>query len=215
MRQCIWVFLVGVVVPLVTSLVTYTFVSMGSEALAVDEIGALIIMVTIIKLVLLSTQGIFPIDMNEVLHQIIQRGKRSTNEDGTFNNSSLYQVPAVDEMPCIRRFLCEVEVATRTSDNYLPKEPEAVNDRILEEEVAPEEVDPISEMQVEAVRALYREEDPTGELSERGRRALQVVESMTGPACEMAYKLCPGRFTAPLIYRTIFEEINLAVSDHD
>ncbi|XP_071526764.1 uncharacterized protein [Panulirus ornatus] len=214
MNRWLWFFLVGVVVPLATSLVTYTFVSMGSNALALDETGALIVILTLIKLVLLSTQGIFPINMNNVFSSII-RGKRSTNYIGAFDNSTLYQVPDVDLMPCIRRFLCELEVAARTSDNYLPKEPEAVNDRNLDEEVAPEEVDPISEMQAEAIRALYREEDPTGALSERGRRALAVVEALTGPACEVAYRLCPGRYTAPLVYRTIFEEINLMASDQD
>lgn len=66
------------------------------------------------------------------------------------------QVPEVQQMPCTRRFLCELETIARTSDNYMPKEPEALNGRILEEEVAPEEVDPLAEMQIEAVRALYR-----------------------------------------------------------
>ncbi|KAG7173648.1 hypothetical protein Hamer_G025029 [Homarus americanus] len=211
MNRFMWFFLVGVLLPLATSLVTYTFISMGSNALAVDETGALIIILTLIKLVLLSTQGIFPININKVFNNIIERGKRSpgsssrnTNIIGSFDNSTLYQVPEVDVMPCIRRFLCELEVAARTSDNYLPKEPEVVMDRNLEEEVAPEEVDPISEMQ-----------DPMGDLSPRGLRALAVMEGLTGPSCELAYRLCPGRYTAPLAYRAIFEEINLIVHDYD
>lgn len=40
---------VSILVPLVTSLVTYTFVSMGTDALVVDDTGALIIMLAFIK----------------------------------------------------------------------------------------------------------------------------------------------------------------------
>lgn len=216
MKQCVWMVLLGVVLPLVTSFVTYTVVSLGSKPIMVDETGALIIMLTLLKLVLLSTQGIFPIDLNALFNSIINKGKRSTTALRASNNRTLYEVPEVDETPCIRRFLCELETVVRTSDNYLPEEPtEAINDRILEEEFDPEVVDPISEMQAEAIRALYREGDPTGELSERGRRALGVVESLTGQACELAYRLCPGRYKPLLVYRTIFDEINMIVHDND
>ncbi|KAK3887410.1 hypothetical protein Pcinc_008526 [Petrolisthes cinctipes] len=200
---------VGVLVPLVTTLVTYTFVSMGSDALVVDDTGALIIMLAFIKLVLLGTQGIFPIDLDAVYNNIINRGKRSIN-------STAFEVPEVSHTPCVRRFLCELEAAARTSDNYLPRGPNEVDDgRNLDEEVAPEEVDPIHEMQVEAIRALFREEDPTGELSERGQSALAVVGALTGTVCEEAYALCKGRFTAPMAYKAIFEEINMVIRDHD
>ncbi|XP_069952015.1 uncharacterized protein [Cherax quadricarinatus] len=215
MKQRVLCFLLGVVLPIVSSLVTYSFISFGVKPIPVDETGALICMIILIKLVLLWTQGIFPIDLNGVLFSIYERRERSINGSTINDRHSLYQVPDVEDMPCIRRFLCEMETAAKTSDNYLPKEPAVVNDRILEEEVAPEEVDPLTEMQVEAVRALYREEDPTGELSERGRRALGVVEGLTGKSCEVAYRLCPGRFTTSLIYRAIFDEINVVIKDED
>ncbi|KAK4329110.1 hypothetical protein Pmani_000521 [Petrolisthes manimaculis] len=208
-----WWWLAGVVsvvlVPLVTTLVTYTFVSMGSDALVVDDTGALIIMLAFIKLVLLGSQGIFPIDLNPIYEKIVGRRKRSIN-------STAFEVPEVRHTPCVRRFLCELEAAARTSDNYLPRGPNEVDDGWnLDEEVAPEEVDPIHEMQVEAIRALFREEDPTGELSKRGQSALAVVGALTGQVCEEAYALCKGRFTAPMAYKAIFEEINLVISDHD
>ncbi|XP_050691266.1 uncharacterized protein LOC126982961 [Eriocheir sinensis] len=103
------------------------------------------------------------------------------------------QVPEVEGLPCTRRLLCELETAARTSDIYLPRAPKEHEGRDPSEEEAPQEVDPITEIQIEAVRALYREDDPTGELSERGRRAVKVVEELTGAACETAYRLCPGR----------------------
>lgn len=65
-------------------------------------------------------------------------------------------MPDVEALPCTRRFLCELEAAARTSDKYLPQEPQEHEGRDPSEEVAPEEVDPITEMQIEAVRALYR-----------------------------------------------------------
>lgn len=74
----------------------------------------------------------------------------------SINALSSSQVPDVETLPCTRRFLCELEVAARTSDNYLPQEPQVHEGRDPSEEVAPEEVDPITEMQIEAVRAIYR-----------------------------------------------------------
>lgn len=216
MRRGVLLLLVGVVLPLVSSFITYTFISMGNNALEVDETGALLIILTLIKLMLISTQGVFPINMNELFTNLMSRGKRSANSIVEFDNSTLYQVPEVDLMPCTRRFLCEMEMAAKTSDNYLPsKGPAVTGDRNLEEEVAPEEVDPLTELHIEAIRALYREEDPTGELSPRGQRALEVMEGLTGPVCEKAYRLCPGRYTSSLIYRTIFDEMNLVVHSHD
>lgn len=49
-----------------------------------------------------------------------------------------------------------MEMAARTSENYLPKEPAVIEGRNLEEEVAPEPADPITELQIEAVRALFK-----------------------------------------------------------
>ncbi|ROT85007.1 hypothetical protein C7M84_021598 [Penaeus vannamei] len=213
MRQCWWVCALGVVLPLATSFVLYTFVGLGI-ALEVGETGALLIMITLAKVLLLSSLNIIPVNFNELVEDHMGRDERSTRSVSRINNSSVYQVPEVQQMPCTRRFLCELETIARTSDNYMPKEPEALNGRILEEEVALEEVDPLAEMQIEVVRALYREEDPTGELSDRGKRGLAVLEGLTGSTCETAYRLCPGRFSAPRIYWTIFEEVNLVVHEH-
>ena len=49
-----------------------------------------------------------------------------------------------------------MEVATRTSDRYEESLPKAVNGRNLDEEVAPEEVDPLTEMHIEAIKAFYK-----------------------------------------------------------
>ena len=38
-----------------------------------------------------------------------------------------------------------------------------------------------------------REDTDTGDLTPRTARGLQLVEGLTGPSCEKAYKLCPGR----------------------
>ncbi|KAK8393558.1 hypothetical protein O3P69_006710 [Scylla paramamosain] len=201
---------VTVVLPLASALVTYTFVSMGSDPVTLDDTGALILMLAMAKLLLLSTQGIFPVDLNEVFYDLVYRAPRDAEE-----RNNLYKVPDVEALPCTRRFLCELEAAARTSDNYLPRGPEEHEGRNPNEEAAPEEVDPITEMQIEAIRALYREEDPTGELSDRGRRAVKVVEGLTGSACESAYRLCPGRYTSGMVFRAIFDEINLKAHKHD
>ncbi|ROT67895.1 hypothetical protein C7M84_013988 [Penaeus vannamei] len=214
MRQCWWVCALGWCCPWPPPLSFYTFVGLGIDALEVGETGALLIMITLAKVLLLSSLNIIPVNFNELVEDHMGRDERSTRSVSRINNSSVYQVPEVQQMPCTRRFLCELETIARTSDNYMPKEPEALNGRILEEEVALEEVDPLAEMQIEVVRALYREKDPTGELSDRGKRALAVVEGLTGFTCETAYRLCPGRFSAPRMYWTIFEEVNLVVHEH-
>ncbi|ROT67896.1 hypothetical protein C7M84_013989 [Penaeus vannamei] len=214
MRRAVFFFLFGVVLPIVTSLVTYTLVTLESDPLNLDETGALILTIALIKIIILGGTGVFPIDINKLFDNIVTRGKRSTISSGViYDNNTLYQVPEVVRMPCIRRLLCHMEMAARTSENYLPKEPAVIEGRNLEEEVAPEPADPITELQIEAVRALFKEEDPTGELSPRGNRALRVIEGLTGEACEAAYNLCPGRFTIPGLYRTLFDEMNFAVHE--
>lgn len=65
------------------------------------------------------------------------------------------QVPEVEGLPCTRRLLCELEAAARTSNNYLPRAPREHEGRNPGDEAAPEEVDPITEIQIEAVRALF------------------------------------------------------------
>lgn len=217
MRQSILLLLIGVVLPLVSSFITYTLVTLEANATPLGETGGLILSIALLKLMLLATTGIFPVNLNDLFKNILGL-KRKKRDDGTsmeYDNSILYQVPEVELMPCTIRFLCELEVAAKTSDNYLPQPPQVMNGRILDEEVAPEEADPLTELQIEAIRALYREEDPTGELSGRGRQALTVLEKLTGPSCEKAYNLCPGRYTIPLVYRTVFDEINLVVHDEN
>ncbi|ROT67220.1 hypothetical protein C7M84_014718 [Penaeus vannamei] len=132
MRQCWWVCALGVVLPLATSFVLYTFVGLGIDALEVGETGALLIMITLAKVLLLSSLNIIPVNFNELVEDHMGRDERSTRSVPRINNSSVYQV---QQMPCTRRFLCRVETIARTSDNYMPKEPEALNGRILEEEV--------------------------------------------------------------------------------
>ncbi|XP_064107026.1 uncharacterized protein LOC135216018 [Macrobrachium nipponense] len=192
---------------------------MGNTALEVDETGALLIILALIKLMLISTQGVFPIDMNTFFKDLWSRQKRELephpNAIALYDNKTLYQHPEVELMPCTRRFLCEMENAAKTSDKYLPRGPDVSYDTNPDEEVAPEEVDPLSEMHIEAVRALFREDDSPGDLSPRCQKALSIVDGLTGPVCEKAYRLCPGRYTSSLVYRTIFDEMNLVVHDSD
>ncbi|XP_068203856.1 uncharacterized protein [Palaemon carinicauda] len=217
-RRVIIVF-VGIVLPMVSSFITYTFISMGNDELRVDDMGALLITIALIKLMLISTQGVFPIDMNSLFKRIWGREERSVENLGNslivYNNDTLYQHPEVELMPCTRRFLCEMETAAKTSDKYMPKGPEVSYDTNPDEEVAPEEVDPLTELHIEAIRALFREEEQTTDLSPRGQKALEVMEGLTGPVCEKAYRLCPGRYTPSLLYRSIFDEMNLMVHDYD
>ncbi|XP_064107890.1 uncharacterized protein LOC135216450 [Macrobrachium nipponense] len=221
MRRSVLLFIVGVVLPMVSSFITYTLVTLEANAMPLDETGGLIILLAFLKLLLISTTGVFPIDMNSFFSDLMerQRKKRDVIMDGSTSsnrNATLYQVPDVDLMPCTRRFLCELETVAKTSDKYLPKRANAIDDGEdnwnPEEDVAPEQVDPLSELQIEAARALFRDEDPTGELSERSKKGLAVIEGLTGSVCEEAYRLCPGRFTAPTLYRTFFDEINLEIS---
>ncbi|CAL4093504.1 unnamed protein product [Meganyctiphanes norvegica] len=142
------------------------------------------------------------------------RKKRDLNSINDINNTMLYKVPDVSLNPCIRRFLCELETVAKTSDNYLPEEPAIDYDRIVQEEEAPEQADPLKEMHIEAVRALFRDEDPTGEINLRSRRAVDVMNGLTGgSSCEQAYKQCPGRFSAPMVFRAVFDEFNMEVHD--
>lgn len=97
-------------------------------------------------------------------------------------------------MPCLRRLLCEVETAARTSDQYGQQAVSDVNDRRPEEEVDIDMPDPITELHEEAIRAMFGHNNPDSPDSTPGtRKALEVLNSLTGESCEAAYKLCPGR----------------------
>ncbi|XP_076041988.1 uncharacterized protein LOC143025860 [Oratosquilla oratoria] len=215
--------LVGVVLPLTSSFITYTFVSMENNAIMLDQTQALIAIIALIKLALLGSTGVFPIDLNQLYrdlagNRIRRQALRFPLQQSlpTTQVAELYQIPEDDWLPCVRRFLCELEVAAKTSDQYEVAEPQIDpddEDRHPEEDVAPPKVDPMQEMHIEALRALYRETDPSGELSTRSSRALRSLEALTGKSCEAAYRNCPGRFTPSGAFNAVFEEINLGVHE--
>lgn len=78
--------------------------------------------------------------------------------DELISTFHLVQIPPVTQFPCLRRLICEVESAARSSDSYNKKFPEELNGRNPEEEVSPEQEDPLTEVHIEAVKALYRYE---------------------------------------------------------
>ena len=43
-------------------------------------------------------------------------------------------------------------------------------------------------------KLIYREDGGTGDLTPSTSRALGLMEGLTGASCELAYKLCPGRW---------------------
>ena len=94
-------------------------------------------------------------------------------------------------MPCVRRFLCEIEATVRTSDSYNPQPSQNLEDRHPEEEIDVEVVDPLSELYMEAIQALFGHDKPS--TPDKTAKAMRAIESLTGESCERAYKLCHGR----------------------
>ncbi|KAF2356746.1 hypothetical protein FHG87_012499 [Trinorchestia longiramus] len=147
-----------------------------------------------------------------------RRGERSLRNAGTntleFMNSKLFKTPDVSHTPCIRRFLCEIETVIRTSDDFGERPSDNDVDRHPEEEVDVEYPDPQLELYTEAVRALYGYDSPSApDSSPAMEKVLALMQSLTGKSCEKAYKLCPGRYTAPMVFKIIFNEVGFRAMD--
>ena len=88
-----------------------------------------------------------------------------------------------------------METAARTSDQYNEEAPEDINDRHPEEEDLSDGADPITELYVEAVRAMYGHTEPSSpDSTPATERAVAMLKNLTGSNCEAAYRLCPGRY---------------------
>ena len=67
---------VSVVVPLVASFVTYTFVSLPGEAIALDQTGSLVALLVLLKIFVLGVTHHLPFDLNKLWRRHGRREKR-------------------------------------------------------------------------------------------------------------------------------------------
>ncbi|XP_042213277.1 uncharacterized protein LOC121860265 [Homarus americanus] len=99
------------ILPLVCSLVTYTFVSLPDNSIALNQNGALLALLVLLKIFVIGATGRLPIDLNKLFS-----GRRS-RRDATYVD----QEDLVEDLPCTVRILCELETAARTAmDDLLP-----------------------------------------------------------------------------------------------
>ena len=69
-----------------------------------------------------------------------------------------------------------------------------MHDPNLTPQVSPEEVDPLTELYTEAVRAMYGHTRPDSpDCTPHTQGALHLLNTLNAHHCEMAYKMCPGR----------------------
>ncbi|MPC33583.1 hypothetical protein E2C01_026938 [Portunus trituberculatus] len=67
----------AVIVPMVASLVTYTFVSLPGEAIALDQTGSLVVLLVLLKIFVLGISGHLPFDLNKLWSHHGRREKRT------------------------------------------------------------------------------------------------------------------------------------------
>lgn len=70
------ILLVATVLPLVCSFVTYTFVSLPDNSIALDQNGTLVALLVLLKIFLLGSTGKLPVNLNDLFSRF--RGKRDT-----------------------------------------------------------------------------------------------------------------------------------------
>ncbi|KAK7069862.1 hypothetical protein SK128_021070 [Halocaridina rubra] len=91
MRRKILFFLLGIVLPLVSSFITYTLVTLETNALQLDDAGALVI-----TIILIERDRNLPIDLNQIAKDIYDKARNKRDVTApNFDNSSLYQVSAL------------------------------------------------------------------------------------------------------------------------
>ncbi|KAF2361283.1 hypothetical protein FHG87_007963 [Trinorchestia longiramus] len=244
----------SLLLPMVSSFITYTLVSMFSRPIALDTTQATLVCLALMKTLLLGATGVFPIDLNLIFKQVLGEGgfypdeeevttqtsvtdeeEKSTEEDSVEDqearrsgrsrrnsdrnnsniiNNMLFTTPDVSHTPCIRRFLCEIETVIRTSDDFNARPSENVVDRHPEEEVDVESPDPQLELYTEGVRALFGYNRPSHpDSTPSTKKVLALIQALTGKSCEKAYKLCLGRYTAPMVFKVIFDEVGFRAKD--
>ncbi|XP_045115085.1 uncharacterized protein LOC123506801 isoform X3 [Portunus trituberculatus] len=197
----------AVIVPMVASLVTYTFVSLPGEAIALDQTGSLVVLLVLLKIFVLGISGHLPFDLNKLWSHHGRREKRTL--------PYLLQESLEEDLPCTVRILCELETAARTSsEDELPDvstlhhgevdtrgqttgDGDRVDGTLLE-------VDHVVDFHEEAVAALFQEDA-------RGTAVLSLLAGLTGPGlCEAAYAHCPGSLTARQAMGVLFNELHIA-----
>ncbi|XP_064107410.1 uncharacterized protein LOC135216202 [Macrobrachium nipponense] len=94
-----------VVLPLVSSLVTYAFVSLPDNSISLDLTGSLLLLLVLFKILILGSLGTFPIDLNAVFNK--RKGRRAARH--------LMDGALVDDLPCTVRILCELETTATPS----------------------------------------------------------------------------------------------------
>nr|XP_027224727.1 uncharacterized protein LOC113816934 [Penaeus vannamei] len=178
-RSSVLILLVATVLPLVCSFVTYTFVSLPDNSIALDQNGTLVALLVLLKIFLLGSTGRLPVNLNDLFSKF--RGKRDT---ASANEGAL-----VEDLPCMVRILCEVETAAKTGmDDALP-DVEALHEGSVDArgqtldggdrvEGTLLDVDHIADFHDEAVRALYA--DRSDDLTAPSRAALAKLAGLTG-----------------------------------
>ncbi|KAK4329109.1 hypothetical protein Pmani_000520 [Petrolisthes manimaculis] len=101
-------FILTVCAPVTTAFVTYTFVSLPDNSIALDQNGSLAVLLVLLKIFVLGVLGQLPLNLNELLKK--GRKRRDNNHHGPMLNKDMEE-----EMPCTVRILCELETAARTS----------------------------------------------------------------------------------------------------
>ncbi|XP_018011398.1 uncharacterized protein LOC108668666 isoform X2 [Hyalella azteca] len=207
-----------VLLPVVSSFITYTLVVFKTNPIVLDTTQASLLSLALLKLVLLGGLRVFPINLNELFSQALGntefREKRDVNNATEHIPSLRHKELPVAAFPCLRRMFCEIETTAKTSDSYGETASQNDVDRHPEEEVDVEALDPQIELYTEAVRALYGYDSPTApDSSPATERALSLMQSLTGKSCEEAYKLCSGRYTAPMIFGKLFKELTVRIKD--
>ncbi|KAF2367514.1 hypothetical protein FHG87_001725 [Trinorchestia longiramus] len=204
--------------PIASSYITYIVIAGKTDPIALDATQGVLLSLALIKLVLLGSLGVFPIHLDTVFTQVLgdeeYRPRRSLHNSTDLAVSWRYKEIPVHKIPCLRRMFCEIETAAKTSDSYGNEPSQNDVDRHLEEEMDVESPDPLLEMYTEAVRALYGYDGPSApDSSPATEKALSLMQSLTGKSCEQAYKLCSGRYTAPMVFGKIFTELNIRLKD--
>ncbi|XP_050694472.1 uncharacterized protein LOC126984650 [Eriocheir sinensis] len=203
--------LVAMVMPLVASLVTYTFVSLPGNGIALDHTGSLVALLVLLKIFVLGITHHLPFDLDR-LWRTHMRERR-----GLPGLPYLLQEGVEEDLPCTVRILCELETAARTSAEEVLTDTSPLHYGEVDARGQTEgngdrldgtllEVDHVADFHEEAVAQLFKED-------ERGRAVLSLLAGLTGPGlCEAAYAHCPGSLTARQALGVLFRELHITLS---
>ncbi|XP_068204023.1 uncharacterized protein [Palaemon carinicauda] len=197
-----------VALPFVCSLVTYTFVSLPDNSIALDQTGALLLLLVLFKIFILGSLGTFPIDLNAFFHK--RRGRRAARH--------LLDGALVDDLPCTVRILCELETAARTALEDPMDEIEELHEVLLArlQYITAHYAGAVIRASRASSRNPNKERKDCNSTSTQNTRStpkdiltsnpndlgpgsllvLSHFDGMTGAGqCEIAYTRCPGRIS--------------------